>query len=172
MEKTHYRKAFNSPYLSSADIVEPTVLTIKYVRLEKDETKKTKDSFNTAHFAEKEIRHGETLKPMILNATNSRTMKELSGSAFIEDWNDIPVQIYVDDKVKFGRDFVDGLRISKNKPRTGKPELVPTNETEWARGIASYRAKGSLEGILKSRVMTQENMDLLINQAKEPENVG
>lgn len=25
-EKTHYRKAFDSPYLSSADIVEPTVL--------------------------------------------------------------------------------------------------------------------------------------------------
>jgi hypothetical protein len=41
--KTHYRKAFNSPYLSSADIVEPTVLTVAYVALEIDQTKKTKD---------------------------------------------------------------------------------------------------------------------------------
>ena len=65
-EKTHYRKAFDSPYLSSADIVEPTVLTVKYVRLEPDRTKKTKDNFNTAHFAEKELRPGEALKPMIL----------------------------------------------------------------------------------------------------------
>ena len=41
--KTHFRKAFDSPYLSSADIVEPTVLTVKFVRLEKDRTKKTPD---------------------------------------------------------------------------------------------------------------------------------
>ena len=46
-EKTHYRKAFDSPYLSSADIVEPTVLTVARVSLEVDRTKKTKDMFNT-----------------------------------------------------------------------------------------------------------------------------
>jgi hypothetical protein len=87
--KTHYRKAFDSPYLSSADIVEPTVLTVNCVRLEADKTKKTKDQFNTAYFVEKEIRPGEKLKPMILNATNSKTMKGLTGSAFIDDWNDV-----------------------------------------------------------------------------------
>lgn len=48
--KTHYRKAFDSPYLSSADIVEPTVLTIARATLESDKTKKTKDVFNTAYF--------------------------------------------------------------------------------------------------------------------------
>ena len=64
--KTHFRKAFDSPYLSSADIVEPTVLTIKRVTLEIDRTKKTKDQFNTAWFVEDEIRPGEKLKPMIL----------------------------------------------------------------------------------------------------------
>ena len=36
--KTHYRKAFDSPYLSAADIVEPVVLTIRSVTLEKDKT--------------------------------------------------------------------------------------------------------------------------------------
>ena len=77
--KTHYRKAFDSPYLSSADIVESTVLTIKYVALEKDRTKKTPELFNTAHFVEKELRPGEKLKPMILNATNSKTMKSITG---------------------------------------------------------------------------------------------
>lgn len=54
--KTHYRKAFDSPYLSSADIVEPICLTVQCVTLEIDRTKKTKDMFNTAHFVEKEIR--------------------------------------------------------------------------------------------------------------------
>ena len=86
LEKTHFRKAFDSPYLSSADIVEPTVLTVKHVTLEKDRTKKTQDVFNTAWFAESEIRPGEKLKPMILNATNSKTMKALCNSSFIDDW--------------------------------------------------------------------------------------
>lgn len=44
-QKTHYRKAFDSPYLSSADIVEPTILTIARVALESDKTKKNKRCF-------------------------------------------------------------------------------------------------------------------------------
>ena len=67
MEKTHYRKAFNSPYLGSADIVGEMILTISKVVLEKDKTNKTQDSFNTAYFSDAEIRPGEKLKPMILN---------------------------------------------------------------------------------------------------------
>ena len=47
-------------------------LTIDRVVLEPDQTKKTKDYFNTAYFVETEIRSGEKLKPMILNATNSK----------------------------------------------------------------------------------------------------
>ena len=112
MSKTHYRKAFDSPYLSSADIVETTTLTIKHVALEHDRTMKTKDLFNTAYFAEKEIRPGEKLKPMILNAHNSKIMSNLSGSKFIDDWMNIPVVIYVDSNVRFGKETVEGLRIS------------------------------------------------------------
>ena len=115
-EKTHYRKAFNSPYLSSADITDTTRLTVHHVCLEPDRTKKTKDHFNTAHFVEKEIRPGEALKPMILNATNSKTMKKITGSAFIDDWNQVAVNIYVDPAVRFGKETVEGLRIAKGTP--------------------------------------------------------
>lgn len=118
-DKTHYRKAFDSPYLSSADIVEPTVLTVKFVALEKDRTKKTKDEFNTAHFVERELRPGEKLKPMILNATNSKTMKQLTGSPFIEDWSGVRITVYVDHNVKFGKENVEGLRISTEHPAEG-----------------------------------------------------
>lgn len=109
--KTHYRKAFDSPYLSSADIVDPVVLTVKRVTLEIDRTKKTKDRFNTAWFVEREIRAGEPLKPMILNATNSKALARIAGSKFIDDWNDVPITVYVDGAVRFGKDTVEGLRI-------------------------------------------------------------
>lgn len=115
-EKTHYRKAFDSPYLSAADIVWPTTLTIKRVALEADKTKKTRDLFNTAFFVETEIRPGEKLKPMILNSTNSKTLKQLTGSAFIEDWAGQAITVYVDANVRFGKETVEGLRISPFTP--------------------------------------------------------
>ena len=116
-DKTHFRKAFDSPYLSSADIVEPTTLTIKHVRLEADKTKKTRDLFNTAYFAEQEIRPGEKLKHMILNSTNSKVMKQLAGSPFIEDWAGVAITVYVDPAVRFGKETVEGLRISPVPPQ-------------------------------------------------------
>jgi len=148
-EKTHYRKAFNSPYLSSADIVEPTVLTIKQVRLEIDKTKKTKDSFNTAYFTDAELRPGETLKPMILNAHNSKIMKNMIGSAFIEDWNNTPVTIYVDSNVRFGRDTVEGLRISKEPPNVRR--TLVQDSIAWTNAVAAFKRDGNLDAV-KARV--------------------
>lgn len=164
VEKTHYRKAFNSPYLSSAYIVEPTVLTIKYVALEIDKTKKTKDCFNTAHFVEKEIRQGEPLKPMILNATNSRTMKDLTGSAFIEDWLNIPVTIYVDSGIKFGRDTVDGLRISSVRPNTSKPVLTPDSHN-WANAVDAVKRDGNADAVKARVILSDKHMIQLLEEA-------
>jgi hypothetical protein len=165
-KKIHYRKAFNSPYLSSADIVEPTVLTIKCVKLEQDKTKKTKDVFNTAYFVEREIRRDEPLKPMILNATNSKAMKTLAGSAFINDWNNIPVTIYIDPNVRFGRDMVEGLRISTMKPQTTKPTLTPDMQEKWRRAIESFKTSKNLDAVLKHMNISPENQSLIKEQAK------
>lgn len=164
-EKTHYRAAFNSPYLSSADIVEPTVLTIARVSLEPDQTHKTKDKFNTAYFAEKELRQGEVLKPMILNATNSRTMADLARSKFIDDWSDIPVTIFVDQNVRFGCEVVEGLRIGTEPPRLQKRELTPANERSWNRAIAVYVESGSLDAVKAKMTVSPANEKRIIEAA-------
>lgn len=158
--RTHYRKAFDSPYLSSADIVEPTVLTISHVTLEIDHTKKTKDLFNTAHFADKVIRVGEKLKPMILNASNSKTMKGITGSPFIEDWINVRVTIYVDNNVRFGKETVEGLRISPHVPE--KKRLSPDNENAWAGAKTAYLRDGNLTKVLARMDMSNEHQLQLI----------
>lgn len=163
-EKTHYRKAFNSPYLSSSDIVEPIILTIKNVTLEKDKTHKTKDLFNTAHFAEKEIRKGEELKPMILNATNSRTMKQLTSSAWIEDWSNIKVTIYVDKNVKMMGDTVEGLRISTEPPNIIKPELEPAT-TAWTRAISAFSRDRDFSAVEEHMTISDHNKKLIMQEA-------
>ena len=164
-EKTHYRKAFNSPYLSSADIVEPTVLTISHVRFETDKTKKTKEFFNTAYFKEKDLRPGEPLKPMVLNAGNSRIMRGFTGSSFLEDWNNVNVTIYVDPHVKFGRDVREGLRLSTEQPKMSKPELLPDTEA-WTRAIDAYKRDDNLKTVEKHMEISKENRTKLIEEAK------
>lgn len=158
--KTHYRQAFNSPYLSSADIIETATLTIKHVKLELDQTKKTKDLFNTAYFVEKEIRPGETLKPMILNASNSKTMRNLADSAFIDDWQNIRVTIYVDTNVRFGRETVEGLRISPNKPE--KKTLTPSNTEAWGHAKAAFNRDGDLKKVLMRVDISKADQEKLI----------
>lgn len=163
--KTHYRKAFNSPYLSSADIVEPTVLTVARVALEPDQTKKTKDVFNTAYFVEKEIRPGEKLKPMILNASNSKTMSGITGSAFIDDWQSVRVTIYVDPNVRFGKDIVSGLVISPNAPE--RKHLTPDNAKVWENAKLAYKRDGNLDSVLSRASMSPEHQAQLKKECAE-----
>lgn len=163
-EKTHYRKAFDSPYLSSADIVEPTVLTIKYVRLEADKTKKTKDLFNTAYFVENEIRAGEKLKPMILNATNSKAVKKITETPFIDDWVNVPVTVYVDTNVRFGKETLEGLRITTAIRK--RSELTPQHEKNWARAKEAFKRDGHLKSILAHVDISKENQLLLISECE------
>ena len=160
--KTHFRKAFNSPYLSSADIVGHTILTIARVSLDSDKTKKTKDEFNTAYFVEKEIRPGEKLKPMILNATNSKTLHSLAGSHFIEDWAGVKVMIYVDHNVKFGKEVMEGLRISPQAPAVAW--LTPENSKGWNNAKAAYKRDGNLIAVLSRISISDEHQQQLIGE--------
>ena len=166
-EKTHYRKAFDSPYLSSADIVEPTVLTIREVKLQGDQTKQSKDVFNTAFFVEREIRRGEKLKPMILNATNSKIMKQLTGSPFIEDWNNVRVTVYVDPGVRFGKETVEGLRISPYAPEDRKKVLTPDSTKAWAAAVAAFKRDGNLDAVLQHVDISDEHQEQLKSEANE-----
>lgn len=166
--KTHYRKVFNSPYLSSVDITQPTPLTIARVTQEIDKTKKTKDVFNTAYFVEREVRPGEKLKPMILNATNSKAVKNITGSAFIEDWTGVRVMVYVDKDVKFGRDTVEGLRLAMQPDRK---VLTPDNVNQWAMALAAYKRDGTLDKVL-ARVDISDEHQALLKQQAAPEPQG
>lgn len=164
-EFIHYRKAFNSPYLSSADIVGPTILTVSHVAYEIDKTKRSKEYFNTVYFVEKEIRPDEKLKPMILNSGNNEIMRGFcGGSKNLLDWKNVPITIYVDPNVKFGRDTVEGLRISPQAPVTQKPDLKPDTKA-WDNAVAAYKRDKSLDKVLDRMNISPANQKLLAEHA-------
>lgn len=111
--KTHWKKAFNSNYLGACDFPEyqDKIATIKFVRLEEAKGTKEGGLKNIAYFH-------EDIKPMILNAENSRIVKGFSGgSNYIDDWQNVKIQIYVKQNVKAFGVVTDALRIRPSQPK-------------------------------------------------------
>ena len=79
---THWKKLTNPNYLGAYSIEngQDLILTIKYVQEEKvigPDGKK--DDCVVCHFS-------ENVKPMILNATNMKTITKLYKTPYIEEW--------------------------------------------------------------------------------------
>jgi hypothetical protein len=160
-KKTHWKKVFNSEYLSSADLESgDIVLTIRSVSIEevKGADGKKKEC-NVARF-------NEDAKPMILNVTNSKIVKKFTGSRFLEDWKNVPVQIYVDDKAKAFGELTEGLRIRSQQPTLTKPTLKPDTE-QWKKAVEFLKTGGGkIEQITKKYSIESSDLENLTNEAK------
>lgn len=159
--KTHYRKVFKSDHLGSADledfIEQGTRLVFTIQRAKQEIGAKVagkKIDCNVAYFE-------EPVKPLVLNATNSKTLKKLSGSSFLEDWAGMVIELYIDNNVRMKGEVVDGVRISQNTPRLEKPELTPNDKDKWARAITAFKNNGNLGAVLKHMTISKENQDAI-----------
>ena len=117
IKKTHYRKVFKSDHLSSYDLEDfteegrPLDFTIKHVQQEINvKVAGKKISANIAYFV-------EPIKPLVLNATNSKIISKMVGSNFVQDWNDLPIELYIQKGISFGKETVQGIRIKEEKPK-------------------------------------------------------
>lgn len=119
---THWKKLTNPNYLGAYSIEngQDLILTIKYVQEEKvigPDGKK--DDCVVCHFS-------ENVKPMILNATNMKTITKLYKTPYIEEWTGKKIQIGIE-KVKAFGDVVEALRVRKVVPKV-EPEKLPKCE--------------------------------------------
>lgn len=140
--KTHYRKVFKSDYLGQADIEDyieegkSLIFTIKEVK----QYVKTNDknsgisvagkvvSANIAYFTDPKV------KPLVLNATNSKIVKSFAnGSPFVDDWKNITIELYVDETVKMKGDVVGGVRIKPVQPKASVKRIFTVDNFEKAK---------------------------------------
>ena len=108
---THWKKLMNPEYLGSYAL-EPgqdLIVTIKTVGNEEvTGTDGKKEVCSVIHFF-------ENVKPMILNATNNKTIAKLFKTPYIEEWSGRKIQIYTE-KVKAFGEVWDALRIRPYLP--------------------------------------------------------
>jgi len=153
-KKTHWKKVFNSDYLGSCDLEDGKDLKAIIKSVVIQEVKGSdgkKQNCNVANFINPKI------KPMILNVTNCKTVKKFAGSPYINDWNNIPVQIYIKDDIKAFGEITEGLRIRPTQPTIEKPELIPTHPA-WENAIAYLSKNGNtIESIKSKYILSPEN---------------
>jgi len=149
--KTNYRNVYKSDFLGSVDLEEMTdkglelVFTITEVRqLKNTPVAGKKGDFNIAYFK-------EDIKPLVLNSTNAKTVKNLSGgSIYVEDWKNVFIELYIDPNVKMKGEIVGGVRIKPTAPIKTKPVF---NESNFEKAKA---ASATIETIKGSYSISQE----------------
>jgi len=101
-------------------------------------------------------------KPLILNATNQKTLVKLTGSPFIENWINKPFTLFVA-TIKVAGEPTECLRIRPTSPNIALPELTPTHP-RWAGALqAMTDGNTSIADIKKSFTLSEENENTLVN---------
>lgn len=164
-KKTHYRKVFKSDHLGVADLEDyieekkRLVFTIKEVKQEIGvQVAGHKGNFNIAYF-------NEAIKPLVLNAGNSRIVKAFNhNSPFVEDWGGTVVELYIDSGVKMKGEVVGGVRIRQVQPKVEVPELVPGSQ-KWNDAIDYLHEGNPIANIENKYKLSEENKTLLMEAA-------
>ncbi len=152
-QKHHYRNVFKSDHLGSADLEDfieqgkPLIFTIKEVKQEHGaKVAGKKIDANIAYFV-------EPIKPMVLNATNSKQMRLFTGSPMVEDWSNQMIELYVDDNVQMKGVTTQGVRIRPIQPKVKPVEKQLFTEADFDK---AKKANATKERIEKYYILTED----------------
>lgn len=155
-ELTHWKKLQNPNYLGAYSLQpgEEPILTITKVGLEMVVgTDGKKDECTVAHFK-------ENVKPMILNATNCKTINKICGTPYIEKWEGQKIQVFATTVKAFG-DEVEALRIRPKAPISKKPVLNPEYKGWDAAMEALKNGETSIQFLMGKYDIPPESLALL-----------
>ena len=118
-----------SEYLGAEDIddgAEP-VLTIAGLWYGSVTLQRGKENKDVLSFQEERVPGIMQVRPLIINATNRKTLRKLFGDAKASTLVGQRIQLYIDHNVRDPQDggFTDGIRIRPYKPRVKAQEPIP-----------------------------------------------
>jgi len=158
MEKqlTHWKKLQNPLYLGSYDFQpgEERIVTVKDVKREMVKGQEGTEEHTIVHFT-------EGYKPMIMNATNSKMLTNLSGSPYVEKWIGTSFKL-VTVKIKAFGEFIDALRIKSEKVVKTLPDLILDSPNFIKVKDAITNGKATIEQVETKYKLSKEVRDAII----------
>jgi hypothetical protein len=121
MGKSFRKFVGNAKYLKKEDIPSPVNTSILWIK-EEEVTAPGKGTETRLVLYFDGLKKG-----LVLNETNAQALAEITGTDDYEQWSDIPIQIYTDPDVTFGKKKVGGIRIRKP---VSVSDTVPVQEQE------------------------------------------
>jgi hypothetical protein len=147
MEKTHWKKLSHPLYIGAYELMKGDTNIELPVKIEA--VKREMVQGPDGKKEECTIMTIPPHKPMILNATNQKTLTKAIGSPFIEDWSGKMVVLYVA-KVKAFGETLDALRIKPALYQAKKPEFTPEHK-KWAGAIQAIKdGKNTVDATISS----------------------
>lgn len=158
MEKqlTHWKKLQNPLYLGSYDFQpgEERIVTVKDVKREMVKGQEGTEEHTIVQFT-------EGYKPMIMNATNSKMLTNLSGSPYVEKWIGTSFKLVIV-KIKAFGEFIDALRIKSEKVVKTLPELTLDSPNFIKVKDAITSGKATIEQVESKYKLSKEVRDAII----------
>ena len=158
MKKIHWKKLHNPDHLGAYSLqsegLEELTVTIESVSKElvPDPNGKMQECI---------VAKLKGQKPLVLNATNCKTITNLYDSPFTDDWVGKKITLEVKRIKAFGEEM-DALRVKKTLPAL--PELTPQHEKWEGAKKALKEGTVSIEQIKKSYKITKGNEKELLGK--------
>lgn len=166
-KKHHYRAVLKSDHLGIADLEDwveekkPLVFTISHAQQEMGITVAGRNGdFNVVYFKEQ-------IKPLVVNSTNGKQISLFAGSPFVEDWNNIVIELYIDESVKMKGEVVGGIRIKPTQPVAKAKK--PFTEANFEKALA---VKATIETIEKGYTISPEVKEAYLTKLKALDNAA
>lgn len=162
---THWKKLTNPNYLGSWDIEPGGELIVEILKVQKE--------LVTAIGGETEecvVAQIKDHKPLILNKTNCKTIQQIIGSPYIEDWKNKQVALVVEKVRAFGA-VHDAIRVKGEK--VDQREVLDPMSPRWEGAIEHLKTGKNgvdMNYIKKTFQITEENLEKLQEEVNAQSN--
>jgi hypothetical protein len=133
MSKTHYKQLMNPDYFGAYALPDGKDLTVTIKSVSRKTLTMTGGK-KEEHSVCELIGH----KPLILNATNSKTIAKLYGP-YVEEWAGKQITMF-GSTTKFGGDIVECVRIRPAAPSNAKQQSKTLTDARLYQAIAAIKA--------------------------------
>lgn len=138
MDKTHFNNCFDKDYLAGSELDgKDLIVTIKTATQGMVKNKDGESHKIILTFV-------ENCKPAVINITNAKSIRNLTGSKFIEDWVGHKIQFYSEYKKAFG-ELQDMLRIRPYKTKSTVQSEIPIKCADCSEIIKPFASMTATE---------------------------
>jgi len=152
---THYKTLTNPNYIGSYSLMDDDEkshdlpVTITGTSQEKVHNGTELDIVLTLHLKDQ--------LPMILNATNQKTIVRAVGSVMVENWIGKTIILYVA-KIKVGKDQVHALRIREELAKAKAKQFMDNAHPKWSEAVLAIgNGNATIEQLRKRYILTEES---------------